>query len=183
MRVHGNDAENKLPHYNMLQSSAAVLKRGSNITPVQRSPINTINSSNGNRSNQTSPITFPPIVNNTTNSISNNIIDFDQSLVDISKSLLTMSILEAPAPNSILKSSSLSVIGDKKQTQRLGHAIDQLMIDNPTPIKVMTKRDAMKAHEDEILYKSFNIKFKKLSSIYKDEVKQLKKNNTNSSIW
>ena len=173
MRVHGNDAENKLPHYNMLQSSAAVQKRGATLNTMPKSPISKYDS---NRSNQTSPINLPPIVNN------NNVIDLDQSMLDISKSLLTMSVVEVPPPNnSVLRSSSLSPLGDKKPTQRLASAIDQIMHNNPSPMKVMTKRDAMKAHEDEILYKSNNIKFKKLSSLYKDEMKQYKKNNNH--LW
>jgi len=172
MRVHGNDAENKLPHYNMLQSSAAVQKRGATLNTMPKSPISKYDS---NRSNQTSPINLPPIANN------NNVIDLDQSMLDISKSLLTMSVVEAPLNNSVLRSSSLSLLGDKKPTQRLASAIDQIMNNNPSPMKVMTKRDAMKAHEDEILYKSNNIKFKKLSSLYKDEMKQYKKNNNH--LW
>lgn len=173
MKVHGNDAENKLPHYNMLQSSAAVLKRGAIINSVPRSP----SSGTGNRSKQTSPITLPPI-NNANSSM--NVVDFDNSMIDVTKSLLSMSILEAPPPN-VLRSSSLSLLGDKKAAQRFSSAIDQIINENQSPIKVMTKRDAFKAHEDELLYKSNNIKFKKLSSIYKEEMKQYKK--SNKQFW
>jgi len=186
IRVRGVDAENKLPHFNMLQSSAAVVRRGSVITPVSSSlsPIRDNRPDDNNRSIQTSPINLPPINNTNTNTNTNSLkelsIGFDQSLLDISKSLLTMSVLEAPPPV-VMKSSSLSALGDKKVSLKLSNAIDQMMMNNPSPIKIMTKRDAFKAHEDEILYKSNNIKFKKLSSIYKEEARQARANKANDT--